>query len=168
MSMRRLVVLLVSLCLVATALPAEAATKARGLRARGALEGSGSSTLDGIGGHPVIRSVSEGTLDGKGVLRQATYRLEVSDTGTRRYVTLTIATGRGTIRAGGGPFIPSTLDTPLTIDEGTGRFANATGTLTLEGYARTDVVCVPPFPGAPAIFCDWDETAKLEGRVKLR
>lgn len=168
MSMRRLVVLLVSLCLVATALPAEAGTEARGLRARGALEGSGSSTLDGIGGHPVIRSVSEGTLDGKGVLRRATYGLEVSDTGTRRYVTLTLTTPRGTIRAGGGPFVPSTLDAPLTVDEGTGLFAHASGTLALESYAKSNVSCVSPFPGAPAIFCNWDETAKLKGRIKLR
>lgn len=166
--MRRLVVLLVSLGLVSTALPAEAGTKARGLRVRGALEGSGSSTLDGVGGHPVIRSVSEGTLDGRGVLRRATYRLDVSDTGTRRYATLTITTRRGTIRAGGGPFIPSTLDAPLTIEEGTGRFARASGTLTLEGYAKSNVSCISPFPGTPAIFCDWDETANLRGRITLR
>lgn len=166
--MRKIVVLLVVLCLGAAAVPAEAGPRSRGARVRTTLEGSGSSTLDGVGGHPVIRSVSEGTVRGKGRLRGATYDLTVSYTGTARYVTLTITTRRGTVQAGAGPMVGETLDAPLTVNSGTGRYAHATGTLTLVDYTKTNVSCVSPYPGVPAnIFCTWDETAELKGRIKL-
>lgn len=166
MPVRRLLVLLGAVLVGLTAFPVTAPAAPGGPSVRGALEGSGSSTLDGVGGHPAIRSVSEGTLRAT-FLGPGSYRLVVTDVGAGRYVTLTIATRAGTLQAAGGPFIPADLDAPLTINEATGRFARSSGTLALVGYTKTDVVCVPPFPGAPAIFCDWNETAQLSGSIRM-
>lgn len=169
MPTRRLCMLLFSLVLGVSALPAQASAASQGPPVRGTLSGSGSSTIDSVGGHPVQRSISDGMLKAT-VLGPGTYHLAVSYTGTVRYASLTITTHGGTLRLSAGPFIDATLSNmPLTITEGTGRFARASGTLTLEGYAKTDVVCMPSPPSpVPNLFCNWNETAGLSAAIRLR
>lgn len=86
-----------------------------------------------------------------------------------RYASLTITTHGGTLHLSAGPFIDATpSNMPLTITEGTGRFARTSGTLTLEGYAKTNVVCMPSPPSpVPNLFCNWNETAGLSVSVRM-
>lgn len=128
---------------------------------RGPMSGTGSSTVDSVGGRPILRRSSSGTF-GPTPIGSGTYALTVSDTGTARYVTLGLETGEGTLSASAGPFV-SGVDADLTVNEGTGRFAGATGTLRVEDYATTGVTCAPTDP--PNLFCEWNETATLTGSV---
>lgn len=168
MRKRRFVVLLVALALAASTAAAPASAARRGAPVRGALSGSGESTIYFVSNHPIWSSTSEGTLRAT-AMGPATYRLTVAFTGVARYATLDVAAPGGTFRASGGPEVAATLDTPLPIVEGTGRFSRSSGTVTIHGYAKTGVECIPSPPApAPNLFCDWDETAALEGRIDLR
>ena len=164
---------MVVLLLGVAALPAQASVGSKGFpvrrTVRGALSGSGSSTLDSAGGHPILSSDSSGSLAAT-FLGTATYQLSVGDTGTRRVVGLTITAPSGTLHLGAGPFIDSALsDEPLSITGGTGLLALASGELWLHDYTKTDVDCLPSPPApAPNIFCTWNETATISGTILLR
>jgi outer membrane protein assembly factor BamB len=132
---------------------------------RGLLSGRGSSTLDSVGGRPIQRSTSSGTFDAT-TLGVGTYTFDVSDTGTQRYLTLGLVMDEGSLQASAGPLVSGVSGVELTVSGGTGRFAGSSGTLVLEGYARTDVTCLPGNP--PGLFCNWNETATLTGSVLLR
>lgn len=166
MRKRRFVVLLAALALAASAMASPVLGAPRGAPVRGALSGSGESTIYFAGGHPIWSSTSEGTLRAT-VLGPATYRLTVAFTGIARYATLDVTAPGGTFRASAGPQVAATLDTPLPIIEGTGRFSRASGTVTILGYAKTGVECVPSPPApAPNLFCSWSETAELSGAIR--
>lgn len=130
---------------------------------RGPMSGRGSSTVDGVGGHPILRSTSTGTFDAT-FLGAGTYTLNVSDTGTQRYLALGLVTGDGSLQASAGPFVSGVSGVELTISGGTGKFASSSGTLVIEDDARTDVTCAPTDP--PNLFCNWNETATLTGSIQ--
>lgn len=165
---RRFVVLLAALALAASAMASPVLGAPRGgAPVRGALSGSGESTIYFVSNHPIWSSTSEGTLRAT-ALGPATYRLTVAFTGVARYATLDVRAPGGTFRASGGPEVAATLDTPLPIVEGTGRFSRASGTVTIHGYAKSGVECVPSPPGpAPNLFCSWNETAELSGAIRF-
>lgn len=168
MRVRKLVVLLAAMVLGASAVASPVLGAPRGAPVRGALSGSGESTIYFAGGHPIWSSTSEGTLRATAI-GPATYRLTVAFTGVAHYATLDVAAPGGTFRASGGPEVAATLDTPLPIVEGTGRFSRSSGTVTIHGYAKTGVECIPSPPApAPNLFCDWNETAELSGAIRFR
>jgi len=131
---------------------------------RGPMSGSGSSTLDDVGGRPIRRSSSTGTFDATS-LGAGTYTFNVSDTGTQRYLTLDLVTGEGSLQASAGPLVSGVSGVDLTVSGGTGKFAGSSGTPILEDYTRTDVSCLPGNP--PNLFCNWNETATLTGAILL-
>ncbi len=130
---------------------------------RGPMSGSGSSTVDNAGGHPILRSSSSGTFDAPS-LGVGTYTFTVADTGTQRYLALDLVTGEGSLQASVGPFVSGVSGVDLTVSSRTGAFAGSSGTLTLEDYTRTDLNCLASNP--PNLFCDWNETATLTGSIR--
>ncbi len=130
---------------------------------RGPMSGRGTSTVDSSGGRPILRSSSNGTFDAP-TLGVGTYTFTTADTGTQRYLALDLVTGEGSLRATAGPFVSGISGVDLTVNNGTGAFAGSSGTLTLEGYTRTELNCRPTNP--PNLFCDWNETATLTGSIQ--
>jgi len=157
------------LLLGVTTVPLNASAATKGASVLGTMSGSGASTLDSAGGHPILRSDSDGTLDAT-VLGPSTYHLTVSYTGTRRLVGLTITAQSGTLRLSAGPMITSGLfESPLLVTGGTGAFARATGSFALGDYTKTDVECVPSPPSPiPNLFCTWNETATISGTIRVQ
>lgn len=167
MSVRRLV-LLTAISLTVLALPSAALAGPDGAPVKGSFAGSGSSTVDFVAGHPILRWESSGTLKST-LFGPSTYELSIGSTGIVTFESFEITAKGGTVTFGAGPIFGSTSpDTTFTITGGTGRFANATGTLTLGSYAKANLSCVSPFPGVPTnLFCDWDESGDIAATIKM-
>lgn len=164
MSVRRLVVLFAVLCLAVIAVPGGALAGPDGAPVQGTFEGSGSSTVDFVAGRPILRWESEGTLKGT-LFGPATYRYSIGSTGIVTFESFEVRANGGSAYFSAGPLFGS-APAAFTLTSGTGRFAHASGELTLRLYAKSDLECLD-YPPAPDIFCNWNETGGISATVKM-
>jgi outer membrane protein assembly factor BamB len=128
----------------------------------GPMSGAGSTTLDTVGGKPILRATSTGTF-GPTSIGSGTYTLGYADAGTSHGLSLGLVTGDGTLQASAGPLISGVDGVDLTVTGGTGRFAGSSGTLRIESYTKVVTSCLPT---TPPVLCHWDETGTLKGTVR--
>ena len=168
-------VLLVCACICATLVMATTSAHGEGGAAPVHGSASGTGAIRFVGECPAIQQIEDGTLQAT-VLGKASYHTEICIGGTTNEppgftgtFLVTVRSGDtlyGTINGtlGGGP-----PDLPLQITGGTGRFARASGTLTLGSINQFDYSNCYPIPGEPgAETCfDWHETATISGNLVL-